>query len=181
MITYEFDQKSLSKLSKFFMQFDDRAKRALKNAINKTARKTRTDLKSTTTSVYTHAKARQVQNAEKLTNASAANLEAKIIVKGRPMLVQSGFKATTPKRGAKVAVKGDLRELIGPSGIRGFGHNGMVLQRKTEARRPLRAPVGPSVPNMMRPEGEVYQKVEPEIQDTLQKNVEAEVRRILSS
>ncbi|MCD8204509.1 MAG: hypothetical protein LUC16_01600 [Coprobacillus sp.] len=182
MITYEFDEGSLSRLNRKLVKIGNDAPKALKNAINKTARKTRTDLKKGARAEYTSAKAGPIGSGMTMQIASNANLQAKIFIKGRPMLVNTGFRATTPKRGAKVGVKGGLRELIGPSGIRGFGGDGgIVLQRKTAARRPLRAAVGPSVPNMMRPEGPVYQKVEPEIQSNLRKEVEAQVDRILKS
>ncbi len=179
-IRFEYDAESLSLLNYKLNKLGTQMNPALKNAINITARKARTDLKTTARQVYS-VKASPLSSASRLSSASNNNLQATIHVTGG-VLSLTNFKTSFPKRGAKASVKGSsLKELVGSKGIRAFkGPGGQIYQRKDSDRLPIKKLSGPSVPNMYREDGEVYKKVEPTIQTNLRNNVEAQVKKYLA-
>lgn len=181
MIKYEFEYEtvSLNKLERKLGKLKSDAPKALKNAINQTARKARTDLKNQTRAVYS-IKAGKVSSAEKLYTASVANLEAIIRVKGEAPSITE-YRATTPKSGAKAGQKkGSLKQLVTSAG-KAWGSDGLIWQRKTNDRLPVKVIHGSSVPVLMRPDGQVFNKVEPTINKNLMDYVNKQVEKILTS
>lgn len=181
MITYEFDPISLGKVEKKLGNLKSQAPKALKNAINMTARKTRTELKNTVKKEYT-VKARDLSSGMTLSSASVGNLEATIYIRGKPLHI-THFKATTPKSGAKTQIvkSGALKAIVGPRKIKAFrGVNGLIWQRVGRERFPIKPLSSNSVPVMVRND-KVYGKVEPTIKRTLKENVDKQVRKILEA
>ena len=153
MIKYEFDPVSLAKVEKKLGNLKSKAPQALKNAINMTARKARTDLKKAAQKQYT-AKSGDLSRGMKLSSASVGNLQAVIYVRGQPLHI-THFKA-----------------------FRGL--NGLIWQRDTAERLPIKALFSNSAPVMVGNE-KVLGKVTPTINRMLRDNVNKQVRRILEA
>ncbi len=185
MIEYQYDSDLLAQVEKKLGNMKSEAPKALKNALNTTGRKARTDLKTGTREEYT-VKSTYLTKAIRLQSAKVSDLTAVIYVSG-PTLNITDFKTTTPKSGAKASVKkGGLKQLVGSRGIKAFSSsasqlNGLIWQREGAERFPIRPLKSPSVPNMLREKGDVYKKVSPTIMDNLMDNVEKQVSRILTS
>ena len=181
MIKYEFDPVSLAKVEKKLGNLKSKAPQALKNAINMTARKARTDLKKAAQKQYT-AKSGDLSRGMKLSSASVGNLQAVIYVRGQPLHI-THFKATSPKQGAKAQIlkSGSLKLIQGPQRIKAFrGLNGLIWQRDTAERLPIKALFSNSAPVMVGNE-KVLGKVTPTINRMLRDNVNKQVRRILEA
>lgn len=156
------------------------APKALKNALNQTARQARTDLKNQVRKQYT-VKAGKVSQAMRIQRATNANLDATIFVKGRVLNI-TNYKTTAPKRGAKAQVvkDGGLKQIVGPKGITAFkGINGLLWQRRDKERYPIKPLKSLSIPKAVGNEKKVYGRVEPDIKKNLKANVNAQVRKIL--
>lgn len=181
MITYEFDPVSVQKVEKKLGDLKAKAPQALKNAINMTARKARTDLKNATKKQYT-AKVGDISRGMRLTSASVGNLQATIYIKGSPLHI-THFKATTPKRGAKAQIvkSGSLKVIEGPQKIKAFrGLNSLIWQRQSEERLPIK-PLYSNSPPVMVGNDKVLNTVTPTINKTLKDNVNKQVKRILEA
>lgn len=181
MIKYEFDPVSVQRVEKKLGDMKAKAPQALKNAINMTARKARTDLKNAAKKQYT-AKSGDISRGMRLASASVGNLQATIYVKGSPLHI-THFKATTPKRGAKAQIikSGSLKTIEGSQKIKAFrGLNGLIWQRESEARLPIKALFSNSAPVMVGND-KVLKTVTPTINKALRENVNKQVKRILEA
>lgn len=175
-ITY--DRNMLTQIERRLGKMKSEAPKALKNAINMTARQVRTDLKKEVRRQYI-VKAGEVAKRLTMKRATNSHLEATIFVKGKPVKI-TNYKTTTPKKGAKAQVlkSGGLKPLVGPKGITAFkGLNGLIWQRRSKERMPIKPLSAVSIPKAV--EVRVYDNIEPGIKENLKRNVDAQVKRIL--
>ncbi len=180
MIEITYDQNMLERVERKLGQMKKEAPKALKNALNQTARQARTDLKNQVRKQYT-VKAGKVSQAMRIQKATNTKLDATIFVKGKVLNI-TNYKTSAPKKGAKAQVKkdGGLKQLVGPKEITAFkGKNGLIWQRRGKGRYPIKPLKSLSIPKAVGDEKKVYGVVRPEIKRNLKANVDAQVRRIL--
>lgn len=173
-----YDKNTLKKLERRLGKMKKEAPKALKNAINMTARQTRTGLKNEVRRQYT-VKAGEVSKRMSIKRATNSELQATVFIRGKPLKI-TAYKTTTPKSGAKAQVlkSGGLKPIVGPKEITAFkGLNNLIWQRAGKSRLPIRPLAAVSVPKAV--EVRVYAKVRPEIKRNLQESIEKQVDRIL--
>jgi len=177
------------------------APRVLKNAINETAKQARKELAEEAQKTYT-IKNGGFNKAMKLKAASASSLEATIKAKGKPIplknfriskaggqvraqVLKSGGLKPLEKGGIKafvnnIARKGQKRKKDTKKGKAGTDvrHNA-IAQRLTKKRLGIEEKYSNSIPIMIGNEKRAYGVVEPHIQENLQRNVEAQIRKVL--
>lgn len=170
----------LAQVEKKLGKMKREAPKALKNALNQTARQARTDLKNQVRKQYT-VKAGKVSQAMRIQRATNSKLNATIFVKGKVLNI-TNYKTSTPKKGAKAQVvkDGGLKQIIGPKGITAFqGINDLLWQRRGKERYPIKPLKSLSIPKAVGSEKKVYGIVKPDIKKNLKANVNAQVRKIL--
>ncbi len=180
MIEISYDQNMLAQVEKKLGKMKREAPKALKNALNQTARQARTDLKNQVRKQYT-VKAGKVSQAMRIQRATNSKLNATIFVKGKVLNI-TNYKTSTPKKGAKAQVvkDGGLKQIIGPKGITAFqGINDLLWQRRGKERYPIKPLKSLSIPKAVGSEKKVYGIVKPDIKKNLKANVNAQVRKIL--
>lgn len=180
MIEISYDRNMLEQVERKLGRMKSEAPKALKNALNQTARQARTDLKNQVRKQYT-VKAGKVSQAMRIQRATNTRLDATIFVKGKVLNI-TNYKTSVPKKGAKAQVKkdGGLKQIVGPKGITAFkGINDLLWQRRGKERYPIKPLKSLSIPKAVGDEKKVYGMVKPDIKKNLKKNVEAQVRRIL--
>ncbi len=180
MIEVTYDRDMLAKIERKLGRMRGEAPKALKNAINQTARQARTDLKNQVRKQYT-VKAGKVSKAMRIQSAKTSRLEATIFVKGKVLNITS-YKTSAPKKGAKAQIVkgGGLKQLVGPRKITAFkGINDLIWQRQGKERYPIKPLKSLSIPKAVGNEKKVYGIVEPDIKRNLKSNVARQVKRIL--
>ena len=193
MITYEYDQNTLAKVEKKLGSLKSEAPKALKNAINQTAKQARKDLATEAQKTYV-VKSGRFNKAMTIKNATQGSLEATIKATGAPMeLKDYKVSPATARTGAnrpdltkaKVLKAGSMKGLQ-KGNIKAFvakfssGH-ASVAQRRGSARLPLKVLFSNSIPKMLGNEKRVYGIVRPTIEQNLQENVDKQVRKILEA
>lgn len=193
MITYEYDQNTLAKVEKKLGSLKSEAPKALKNAINQTAKQARKDLATEAQKTYV-VKSGRFNKAMTIKNATQSSLEATIKATGAPMeLKDYKVSPATARTGAnrpdltkaKVLKAGSMKGLQ-KGNIKAFvakfssGH-ASVAQRRGSARLPLKVLFSNSIPKMLGNEKRVYGIVRPMIEQNLQENVDKQVRKILEA
>lgn len=193
MITYEYDQNMLAKVEKKLGSLKSEAPKALKNAINQTAKQARKELATEAQKTYV-VKSGRFNKAMTIKNATQSSLEATIKATGAPMelkdykvspaTAQTGpnrpsiTKAKVLKAGSmKGLQKGDIKAFVAKFAS---GH-ASVAQRRGSARLPLKVLYSNSIPKMLGNEKRVYGVVRPNISKNLQENVDKQVRKILEA
>lgn len=180
MIEISCDRNMLAKIERKLGRLKSEAPKALKNALNQTARQARTDLKNQVRKQYT-VKAGKVSQAMRIQRATNTKLDATIFVKGKVLNI-TNYKSSAPKKGAKAQIvkDGGLKQIVGPKGITAFkGINDLIWQRRGKERYPIKPLKSLSIPKAVGNEKKVYGMVEPDIKKNLKANVENQVRRIL--
>lgn len=180
MIEISYDQNMLEQIEKKLGWMKSEAPKALKNALNRTARQARTDLKNQVRKQYT-VKATKVSQAMRIQRATNSKLDATIFVKGKVLNI-TNYKTSTPKKGAKAQIikDGGLKQIVGPKEITAFkGINDLLWQRRGKERYPIKPLKSLSIPKAVGNERKVYGIVKPHIKDNLKQNVNAQVRKIL--
>ena len=184
MIEFEFDQKTVQQVEKKLGDMKSKTPQVMKDALNKTAKQARTDLRRKAQETYT-VKAGKFNKAMTIKNATTGNLTAIIKTTGQPLPI-SNFKTSMSKSAggkAQVLAAGGLKSLQ-KGNIKAFkstvgaGHAGM-FQRKGQARLPIKQFYSNSIPVMIGNEKRVYGIVEPKIRDHLKKNIEGQISRVL--
>lgn len=193
MITYEYDQNTLAKVEKKLGSLKSEAPKALKNAINQTAKQARKDLATEAQKTYV-VKSGRFNKAMTIKNATQGSLEATIKATGAPMeLKDYKVSPATARTGAnrpdltkaKVLKAGSMKGLQ-KGNIKAFvakfssGH-ASVAQRRGSARLPLKVLFSNSIPKMLGNEKRVYGIVRPTIEQNLQENVDKQVRKFLEA
>ena len=151
MSNIEVDQADLKRVTKKLKDME-KAPRHLRNAINRTVTEAMRRIKAGRTQGYTIKSGRFNQDI-KTQRATASHLDATIKASGRPPTLKNNFK--TPKKGAKADVtKTGLKSLRTDGGgaafiLKGGRAAGLIAQRTSKARFPLRVLYGNSVPKMV--------------------------------
>lgn len=193
MITYEYDAKTLAQVEKKLGALKSEAPKALKNAINATAKQARKELAAEAQKTYV-VKSGRFNKAMTIKNATQGNLEATIKTTGAPMELKD-FKVSpaSVKTGssrpsmvkAKVLSASGMKNLQ-KGGIKAFvvkfksGH-ASVAQRQGGSRLPIKTLYSNSIPKMIGNEKRVYGIVKPNIESNLQENINKQVRKILEA
>lgn len=182
MISYEVSRADVKHVQKKLKDMETKAPRVIKNAINHTAKETRKKMAAGAQGSYT-VKSGGFNSRMKIQNATNGRLFALIRAKDRPLTI-TRFHATTPKAGGRAdIVKSGLKELVGPKKIKAFKRNGLIMQRTTEQRHPLKVLRSVSVPKMLEKvyEGErgLEGELAPVIQRTLHDEIKKEIRKLM--
>lgn len=187
MITYEVNQADLQRVMKKLKGMETKAPRVIKNAINKTAKEARKTLAEGAQDSYT-VKNAGFNSRMKIEKATAGKLYAVIRAQERTLTV-TRYHATAPKSGAKAEiVKSGLKTIVGSMGIKAFKISGgqgagLIAQRKTKARKPIKVLRSNSVPKMLEKvyEGERGMKgaLEPVISKSLHDAINAEIAKLI--
>lgn len=193
MITYEYDQSTLRKVEKKLGSLKSEAPKALKNAINQTAKQARKDLAKEAQKTYV-VKSGRFNKAMTIKNATQGSLEATIKATGAPMeLKDYKVSPATARTGAnrpsitkakvlkassmKGLQKGDIKAFVAKFKS---GH-ASVAQRRGSSRLPIKKLFSNSIPKMIGNEKRVYGIVRPTIEDNLQENIDKQVQKILGA
>lgn len=185
-IDIELDPKTVQQVEKKLGNMKSKTPKVIKDALNRTARQARTDLRNKAQKTYT-AKTGKFNKAMVIQNATTGNLTAIIKSTGEPMPISS-YKTSMPKKAggkAQILASGSLKPLK-KGNIKAFkttvgegkGHKGM-FQRKGKERFPIKQLYSNSVPVMLGNEKRVYGVVEPKIKKNLRKNIEGQIKRVL--
>ncbi len=189
MITYEWNHNDLAKIEKKLGTMKSEGRKALRDAVNKTAVSARMKLQQAAQSRYT-IKAGGFKSSANIEKATVGKLVATIKVKGAPPVL-SAFHMTKPKSGVKAQVltSSGLKALVGSRGIKAFVATGgrvagLPAQRVGKERFPLRVPHGPSLPKQfeMVYEGRGLRStpLKDEIERLYQHYVDQQIERVLS-
>lgn len=191
MIEISYDRNMLEQVERRLGRMKSEAPKALKNAINQTAKQARKDLATEAQKTYT-VKTGRFNKAMKIKNATPSRLEVTIKATGKVMGLKD-FKVSpvTMRTGenrpevvkAKVLKSGGMKPLQMDS-LKAFvtkfasGHVA-VAQRRGSERKPIKAFSANSIPVMLGNEKRVYGVVKPHIKENLKRNVQVQVRKIL--
>lgn len=182
MISYEISREDLRYVQRRLKRIETEAPKAFKNAINHTAKEARKKLAAGAQGAYT-VKNGGFNSRMRIQNATNTKLYAVIRSKDKPLTI-TRFHATAPKSGGKAdIVKSGLKELIGPKQIKAFKRGGLIMQRKSADRYPVKVLRSVSVPKMLEKvyEGErgIEGALRPEIQRSLHDEIRKEVRKLI--
>ena len=187
MITYEVNKADVDRVLKKLKGMEKDAPKVIKNAINKTAKEARKKLAEGAQSAYT-VKSAGWNSRMKIQNATTGNLEAIIRVKDRPLTTtRFSHRGNKKKAGGAGAaadiVKGGLKEIISQTSGKAFKVNGLIMQRRSADRLPVKVLRSNSVPKMIE---KVYQgergidrALKDTINQTLHRNIGAELAKLL--
>lgn len=182
MISYEISREDLGYVQKRLKRIETEAPKVFKNAINRTAKEARKKLAAGAQGAYT-VKNGGFNSRMRIQNAANTKLYAVIRSKDKPLTI-TRFRATAPKSGGRAdIVKSGLKQLIGPKQIKAFKRGGLIMQRKSADRYPLKVLRSVSVPKMLEKVYEGERGIEgalgPEIQRTLHDEIRKEVRKLI--
>ena len=190
LIKMEVNESAIKWAQKKLKGMETKAPRVLKNAINHTAKQARKSLMQGAQGRYA------VKNAGfnsriKIYNATNTNLSASVYARDRTLTLPR-FHTTSPKSGVKSEVlKGSgLKEVISRKNgeIRAFRAKGgkaagLIVQRRTEAKYPLKVLRSISVPKMLEivylGRGGISEALEPEIKRTFRDEVKKEIAKLV--
>lgn len=193
MITFEYDGDTLAKVEKKLGSFKSEAPKALKNAINATAKQARKELAQEAQKTYV-VKTGGFNKAMTIKNATAGSLEAVIKARGAPLPLKS-FKVSPASArtgaarpdvvkakvlkasGMKALQKGDIKAFV----VRFKSGHVDVAQRQGPPRLPIKTLYSNSIPKMLGNEKRVFKVVKPNINKNLQENIDKQVRKILEA
>lgn len=182
MITYEISRRDLQYVQRKLRDMETKAPRVIKNAINHTAKEGRKKLAAGAQSSYT-VKSGGFNSRMKIQNATNTRLYAVIRAKDRPLTI-TRFHTTAPMGGGRAdIVKGGLKELVGSKKIKAFKQGGLIMQRKTKERFPLKVLRSNSVPKMLEKvysgERGIEGELAPVIQKTLHDEIKKEIKKLM--
>lgn len=171
-------------VEKRLKNMSSQAPKVIARALNDTAKDARRRLADKARDTYTVKIGGFTNHVRFTQRASAGLLDAILGVDGRSLTLN---RYSTRQKGAyaQVLKDGGFKELrsqnSGALAFKGSGGSvsGLITQRKTRDRYPLRVLHGPSVPQMVGSEKRVYGIVKPDIQKVLDKNISKEIERVL--
>ena len=195
LIKIEVNESDIKWAQKKLKGMETKAPRVLKNAINHTAKKARKSLMEGAQRRYT------VKNAGfnsriKIYNATNTKLSASVYARDRTLTLPR-FHTTSPKSGVKSEVlkRSGLKEVVSRRGssesngeihafrAKGGKAAGLIVQRRTVARYPLKVLRSISVPKMLEMvylgRGGISEALEPEIKRTFRDEVKKEIAKIV--
>lgn len=182
MISYEVSKTDLKYVQGKLKGIEEKAPRVLKNAINHTAKQARKTLAAGVQGAYT-VKSGGFNSRMKIQNATAGRLYAVVRSEGRTLTIKR-FHTTTPASGARAdIVKTGLKQILGPKKIKAFKRKGLIMQRETAKRYPVKVLRSVSVPKMLEKvyKGERGMKgaLSPVIEKTLHDEISAEIAKLI--
>lgn len=186
MIQYDIDRSDLQRVSESLRGAEKKVPRVIKNAINHTAKKAKKELAAGAQASYT-VKSGGFNSRMKIKNATMRNLSATIGVKGKTLTI-GRFHTTAPRSGGKADIKkGGLKALKLPLGdkreSKAFKRKGLIMQRTTEERYPVKVLRSVSVPKMLEKvytgESGIRGALDPLIEKTLRDEIESEIRKVI--
>ena len=187
MIRIEVNHNDLDYVRRRLGGLGSQAPKALKEAVNITAQRTRRMLETKVRQRYT-AKYAGLNSHMRITRATASRLYAVIKVNGNP-LTQPRFRISPKDSVSTEVIRGSgLKELVNSAGNKAFMGTSkagkMVYQRKGKSRFPLHAFHGPGIAKMFE---KVYggrgidsAGLKAEIERMYRQNVEAAIERTLN-
>lgn len=193
MITYQWDHDDLAYVQKKLGAMRAEAPRALRDAVNNTAKTARKLLLQEAQKRYT-VKASGFNSRVNITKATLASQTAWIKVKGRT-LTTPRYRYTAPRTGAakaEVLAGSGLKPIIGANGIKAFvakvtsgkSKTTQIMQRKGADRLPVRVMRSPSVPKQIEMvyDGRAITStpLKKEIEKIYQANVQKQIQRFLN-
>lgn len=202
MITYEYDARTLRQVERMLGSLKSEAPKALKNAINQTAKDARKELATEAQKTYT-VKVGGFNKYMKLKAATQSNLEATIKATGAHLEMKK-FSVYGGRNGRNLSVlinrthgrksfrdnafvnniarRGQTRKKGSSKGGAGSSVKHMAAAvRKGSKRLPINELYSVSIPQMIGNEKDVYGIVEPNIETNLQNNIAKQVAKILAS
>lgn len=193
-IKFEFDQVTVKNIEKRLGRMRSEAPKALKNALNATAKDARKDLAQEAQKTYA-VKVGGFNQQMKIKPASTGNLVAVINSTGAHLemikfSVHGGRGSAVSvlinkKRGRKTFSGRVFKNKISAKGQSGGGHVGVAKFIGGNPKQPNRLKIqklfSVSVPQMIGNKRDVYGIVEPNILDNLRHNVDVQVEKILGS
>lgn len=169
-----------AKVKKKLGDLKDKSPRVAAKALNKTAKDARKKLADKARDAYT-VKTGKFNASMRIKSATAGNLDAIIRSTGSPLTLTS-FSHRGGGKGAAASaqvVKGSGFKALNKGGIKAWkGMNGLIWQRQGAARLPIKALKSNSIPVMIGSEKHVYGIIKPDIQSDLNKNIEAEIKKL---
>lgn len=174
------DQSDLDYVNNALSAAPKNAKRVMRSAINKTATLVVRKLKKGRSAGYT-VKAGAFNSEIKTQRANMSHLDATIKSQGKPRTIQQ-FKIADTGRGHKVDVtKTGLKSLVNAAGATTFVGTGgkvegLIVQRETKSRYPLRVIVANSVPKMVEKIYEGERGGQGDMEEFIQKTLHDKVR-----
>lgn len=191
LIKIEVNEADIKWAQKKLKGMETKAPRVLKNAINHTAKKARKGLMDGAQRRYAIKNA-GFNSRVKIYNATNTKLSASVYARDRTLTLPR-FHTTSPKSGVKSeVVKGSgLKEVVsrrGDTEIRAFRAkggkaDGLIVQRRTVARYPMKVLRSISVPKMLEMVyhggGGISAAMEPEIKRTFRDEVEKEIAKLV--
>lgn len=191
-IKFEFDQVTVKSIEKKLGRMKSEAPKALKNALNATAKDARKDLADEARKTYA-VKVGGFNQQMKIKPASTGNLVAVINSTGEHLemikfSVQGGKGSPVSvlinkKHGRKSFSGRVFKNKISKKGQSGSGHVGVAKFIGGRPDQPNRLKIqklfSVSIPQMIGNERDVYGIVEPNIYDNLRHNVDKQVSKIL--
>lgn len=212
MIKYKIDRKNLRHVQKALKSIEKGSETAIMRAVNNTAKKARKKLLEGVNKSYT-VKAGGFNSRIKIRNATRSRLYAEITSKGRPLTLKR-FKTSTRKGNGTEAdvTKSGLKPLVstgGKSGIKASvrkvadklkgrrrassdyqikafkAKSGLIMQRKTSGRYPLKVLRSVSAPKMLesvyKGSKSIKQELRPVVQETLHEEIQKEIDKLLNT
>lgn len=183
----EVDKRDMKRVQKVLEDTPKKVPRVLRSAINQTATIAMRKIKQGRGAGYT-IKASTFNSEIQTQRASESHLDATIKSQGRPRTVQQ-FKISKPKSGVKADItKSGLKGLVNSAGASAFivpggRANGLIAQRETKSRFPIKVLHSNSVPMMVRKIYEGERGGQGEMQEfiakTLHDKVWEQVRKVI--
>ncbi len=183
----EVNKKDIAYVNRKLADAPGKAARVLRNAINQTATVANRKIKNGRSAGYT-IKAGAFNSEIQIQRANLGHLDATIKSQGRPRTIQQ-FKISRPKSGVKADItKSGLKNLVNAAGAAAFvapggRASGLIVQRETKARYPLKVLHSNSVPMMV---SKIYEgerggqgELQPFIEKTLHDKIREQVKKIL--
>lgn len=212
MIKYKIDRKNLRHVQKALKSIEKGSETAIMRAVNNTAKKARKKLLEGVNKSYT-VKAGGFNSRIKIRRATRSRLYAEITSKGRPLTLKR-FKTSTRKGNGTEAdvTKSGLKPLVSTGGKAGIKANvrkavdrfkgrkrassnyqikafkakgGLIMQRKTSDRYPLKVLRSVSAPKMLesvyKGSKNIKQELRPVVQETLHEEIQKEIDKLLNT
>ncbi len=212
MIRYEIDREDLRHVQKALKGIEQGSETAIMKAVNSTAKKARKKLLEGVKKSYT-VKAGGFNSRMRIRNDTRSRLYAEINSKGRTLTLKR-FKTSTRKdSGTKADVtKSGLKPLVGTGGRAGIkasvrkvvdkvkgrkrassdyqikafkAKGGLIMQRKTSDRYPVKVLRSVSAPKMFesvyKGSKNIKQELQPVVQETLHEEIQKQIAELLNT
>lgn len=176
----EVDKRDMKRVQKVLEDAPKKVPRVLRNAINQTATLALRKIKQGRTAGYT-IKAGTFNKEIETQRANAGHLDATIKSQGRPRTVQQ-FKISKPKSGVKADItKSGLKQLVNSAGASAFivpggSASGLIAQRESKSRFPIKVLHSNSVPMMVRKIYEGERGGQGDVQKYIKKTLHDKIR-----